>query len=250
MKHPHSSKILFAALACAAAATVSTAHAQATKAAAPAALQVKVGGVITPGSCTPAADALSFDMKKLNPASLKDNAETPLAPIVQRLSIKCQGDAAVALSVAGTAKAATVSEDALDHKATGINAEAKKGYIYDLVDAATSNTRIGRYVFQFRNFSYTTAAANGTAAKAVVVSSNDKAAWTNAADTAANAAQLKSDGTSYVSFADPATPAVPVSASLFDGDIMIGAVILPKSALTLNTDLSFRGETTITLSYL
>jgi hypothetical protein len=53
-----------------------------------------------------------------------------------------------------------------------------------------------------------------------------------------------------VSFADPATPAVPVSASLFDGDIMIGAVIQPKSALTLNTDLSFRGETTITLSYL
>lgn len=247
MKHQHSSKILFAALACAAAATASTANAQP---ASPAALQVKVGGVITPGSCTPAADALAFDMKKVNPASLKEKAETPLAPIVQRLSITCQGDAGVALSVAGTARAATASEDALDHKGAGISAEAKKGYIYDLVDAATSNTRIGRYVFQFRNFSYTTAAANGTAAKAVVVSSSDKAAWTNAADTAANAAQLKSDGTSFVSFADPATPTVPVSASLFDGDIMIGAVIQPKSALTLNTDLTFRGETTITLSYL
>lgn len=189
-------------------------------------------------------------MKKINPASLKEKAETPLAPIVQPLSIKCDGgDASVALSVAGTLKAPTASDTALDHKATGIQAEARRLHLR-LVDAATSTTRIGRYVFQFRNFQYTTAAATGTQAKALVVTSSDRAAWTNAADTAANAAQLKSDGTTYVTFSDPATPTVPVSASLFNGDIVIGAVIRPKSELTINTDLTFRGETTITLSYL
>lgn len=250
MKHFHSSKILFAALACAAGTTASAANPPAA-ASAPTALNVKVSGVISPGSCTPTSGAISFDMKKVSPASLKDDAETPLAPIVQPLSIKCDGgDAAVALSVAGTVKAAIISEDALNHKATGISAGAKKGYIYDLVDAATSATRIGRYVFQFRNFRYTAAAANGVAAAALVVTSPDRAAWTSAANTAANAAQLKSDGSSFVSFADPATPDVPVSASLFSGDIVIGAVIQPKSALTLNNDLAFRGETTITLSYL
>lgn len=245
MKHSHTRKILFAVLACA-----GSAAASAQNAPAPSTLNVAVGGVISPGSCTPTSGAIAFDMKKINPASLKDKAETPLAPIVQPLSIKCDGDAAVALSVAGTVKAPTPSDAALDHKATGIQAEAKKGYIYDLVDAATSTTRIGRYVFQFRNFQYTTAAANGKQAKALVVTSSDRAAWANAADTAANAAQLKSDGTTYVTFADPATPTVPVSASLFNGDIVIGAVIQPKSELTINTDLTFRGETTITLSYL
>lgn len=250
MKHCYTRKLLFAALAFAGGATASAQNAPAA-APAPSTLNVTVGGLISPGSCTPTSGAISFDMTKINPASLKDKTETPLAPIVQPLSIKCDGgDAAVALSVAGTVKAAKPSDTALDHKATGIQAEAKKGYIYDLVDVATSNTRIGRYLFQFRNFQYTAAAANSKPTKALVVTSSDRAAWANAADTAANAAQLKSDGTTYVTFADPATPTVPVSASLFNGDIVVGAVIQPKSELTINTDLAFRGETTITLSYL
>ncbi|MFY2995830.1 hypothetical protein ACOTH8_21145 [Achromobacter xylosoxidans] len=250
MKHFQIRKILFAVLACAGFATASAQNAPAA-APAPSTLNVAVGGVISPGSCAPTSGAISFDMKKINPASLKEKVETPLAPIVQPLSIKCDGgDAAVALSVAGTVKAATPSDNALEHKATGIQAEAKKGYIYDLVDAATSTTRIGRYVFQFRNFQYTIGATNSKPAKALVVTSSDRAAWATAADTAANAAQLKSDGTTYVTFADLATPTVPVSASLFNGDIVIGAVIQPKSELTINNDLTFRGETTITLSYL
>ncbi|MCD0504410.1 hypothetical protein LPZ50_15490, partial [Bordetella petrii] len=73
-------------------------------------------------------------------------------------------------------------------------------------------------------------AANGKQAKALVVTSSDRAAWASAADTAAKAAQLKSDGTTFVTFADPATPTVPVSASLFNGDIVIGATIQPGAA--------------------
>lgn len=245
MKHSHFPKLLFVALACAAGAAASAATPAATGS-----LNVVVGGVISPGSCTPASGAISFDMKKVGPASLKNAAETPLAPIVQPLSIKCDGDASVALSVAGTVKAATASDAALDHRGTGIRAEAQKGYIYDLVDAATSTARIGRYVFQFRNFRYTTAAASSAAAKALVVTSNDKTAWTNAADSAANAGQLKADGSSFVTFVDPAAPTVPIAASLFSGDIVVGAVIQPKSELKLNDELTFRGETTITLSYL
>ncbi|CAB3892246.1 MAG: hypothetical protein ACWGIK_01205 [Achromobacter pulmonis] len=253
MNHLQSSKILLAALACAAGAVTSVdASAAPSAPAGTAGLNVAVGGVITPGSCTPAAKSVAFDLKKINPASLKEKAETPLAPIVQPLSIKCDGgDAAVALSVTGALKAAKAYDESLDHKATGIRAASKKGYIYDLVDAATATNRIGRYVFQFRNFRYTTAAAtDGKAVKALVASSEDRAAWSTAADTDENAAQLKSDGSNYVTFVDAATPTVPVRASLFDGDIVIGAVVSPKSELTLNDNLTFRGEATITLSYL
>lgn len=248
MKQIQIRHLLFVMLACSGGAVASAQTAPA--AATPATLNVAVGGVISPGSCTPASSAIAFDLNKINPASLKDKAETPIAPIVQALSIKCDGDAAVALSVAGAAKAATPSEAALDHKATGIQAEAKKGYIYDLVDVATATKRIGRYAFQFRNFTYTTSADNAKPLKAGVVTSSDRASWTLAADTAANAAQLKSDGSTFVSFVDPGTPAVPVSAKEFNGSIVIGAAILPKSELTINDELKFRGETTITLSYL
>ena len=65
------------------------------------------------------------------------------------------------MSVGGSSNLAVPDENGLKHTATGIVAEAKKGYIYDLVDQATSKERIGRYVFQFRNFRYTTTAANG-----------------------------------------------------------------------------------------
>lgn len=217
----------------------------------PAGLNVSVGGVISPGSCTPTSNAVSFDIKKINPNSLKEKAETPLAPIVQPLSIKCDGgDAAVTLSVTGALMAPKESEEALDHKSTGIKADAKKGYIYDLVDSATATSRIGRYVFQFRDFSFTTAAANGKPEKALIASSVDRAAWATAADTAANAAQLKSDGSTYVTFVAADKTGVPVTASLFSGNIVVGAVISPKSELKLNDNLTFRGETTITLSYL
>ncbi|MFY4258920.1 hypothetical protein ACOTCG_15090 [Achromobacter xylosoxidans] len=252
MKQIQSRHLLFAILACAASAAASAQSSTATPTAAatPSTLNVAVGGVISPGSCTPASSAIAFDLNKINPTSLKDKAETPLAPIVQDLSIKCDGDTSVALSVAGTAKAAAPSDAAFDHKATGIQAEAKKGYIYDLVDVATTTKRIGRYVFQFRNFTYTTSADNAKALKATVVTSSDRASWTSVAETTANAAQLKSDGSTFVSFANPATPAVPVSAKEFDGSIVIGAAIVPKSELTINDELKFRGETTITLSYL
>ena len=66
------------------------------------------------------------------------------------------------MSVGGSSNLAVPDENGLKHTATGIVAEAKKGYIYDLVDQATSKERIGRYVFQFRKyFRYTTTAANG-----------------------------------------------------------------------------------------
>jgi len=248
MKQIQIRHLLFVMLACSGGAVASAQTAPA--AATPATLNVAVGGVISPGSCTPASSAIAFDLNKINPASLKDKIETPIAPIVQALSITCDGNTAIALSVAGSAKAATPLDTAFDHKATGIQAEAKKGYIYDLVDVDTATKRIGRYVFQFRNFTYTTTADEAKPQKAAVVTSSNRTSWTTATDTEANAAQLKSDGSNFVSFADPKTPAVPVSAKEFDGSIVIGAAIVPKSELTINDELKFRGETTITLSYL
>ena len=198
---------------------------------------------------------IKFNETKVNVDSLKDTAETPLPPAVQSFSITCEsGDAAIALSVGGSSNLAVPDENGLKHTATGIVAEAKKGYIYDLVDQATSKERIGRYVFQFRNFRYTTTAANGKSTKTVVVTSADKATWATAADTATHASQLKSDGSTFVTFAESGQSTVPVAAKEFSGDIVIGAVIQSKTALKealkISSDLAFYGTTTLVLSYI
>lgn len=269
MKHIQSSKILLALLACAAGvATVvsmpAAAQSDAPAAAAagapgaasvPSSLNVAVGGTITPGSCKPTLAEIKFNETKVNGNSLKETAETPLPPVVQSFSITCEsGDAAIALSVGGSSNLAVPEETGLTHTATGIVAEAKKGYIYDLVDQATSKERIGRYVFQFRNFRYTTTAANGKSTKTVVVTSADKATWATAADTATHASQLKSDGSTFVTFAESGQSTVPVAAKEFSGDIVIGAVIQPKTALKaalkISSDLAFYGTTTLVLSYI
>ena len=208
-----------------------------------------------PGSCKPTLAEIKFNETKVNVDSLKDTAETPLPPAVQSFSITCEsGDAAIALSVGGSSNLAVPDENGLKHTATGIVAEAKKGYIYDLVDQATSKERIGRYVFQFRNFRYTTTAANGKSTKTVVVTSADKATWATAADTATHASQLKSDGSTFVTFAESGQSTVPVAAKEFSGDIVIGAVIQSKTALKealkISSDLAFYGTTTLVLSYI
>ncbi|MEE9889485.1 MAG: hypothetical protein PBU96_08590 [Stenotrophomonas geniculata] len=249
MKRSQFCKAMFAALACAS--SVTAVAATTPTPTGPVGLNVKVGGVISPGSCTPESGAVSFDMKKIRPTALLEKAATPLAAAAQPLVIKCDGgDTAVMLSVAGAVMAAVASDKELTHASAGINAGAKSGYIYDLVDAKDSSKRIGRYAFQFRNFRYKTAASTTAASDAVVVTSTDKVTWAKAAETATNAAQLKADGSSYLTFADPATPAVPVRASVFSGNVVIGAALQPKSELVITDDLTFRGETTITLAYL
>ena len=130
-------------------------------ASAPSSLNVAVGGTITPGSCKPTLAEIKFNETKVNVDSLKDTAETPLPPAVQSFSITCEsGDAAIALSVGGSSNLAVPDENGLKHTATGIVAEAKRLYLRS-GRPATSKERIGRYVFQFRNFRYTTTAANG-----------------------------------------------------------------------------------------
>ncbi len=261
MKHIQYSKILRAVLACAAGvavvvpivATAQSTGAASTPAAAGSAtvnLNVAVGGTLTPGSCTPDAGDVNFNLNKINVDSLRDKTETPLAPIVQSLTIKCDADTRVALSARGDTNLPVASETGLTHVATGIVAEAKKGYIYDLVDQATSKERIGRYVLQFRDFRYTTGSSNGTPLKALVVTSADKNTWVNAADSVAHASQLKADGSTFVSFAAEGKVSEAVMAKLFTGNIVIGAVILPKSQLKVNADLAFHGTTIITLSYI
>ena len=156
------------------------------------------------------------------------------------------------MSVGGSSNLAVPDENGLKHTATGIVAEAK-GYIYDLVDQATSKERIGRYVFQFRNFRYDHGRERKST-KTVVVTSADKATWATAADTATHASQLKSDGSTFVTFAESGQSTVPVAAKEFSGDIVIGAVIQSKTALKealkISSDLAFYGTTTLVLSYI
>jgi hypothetical protein len=85
----------------------------------------------------------------------------------------------------------------------------------------------------------------------VVIKSDDKVSWSysdnlNGWDTA----QLKRDGSNYVSFADTKANTVPVLASTFEGDLMISPLILAKKDLKLTGDLKFEGGATITLNYL
>ena len=251
MKHIQTSKILFAALACVMGATATAAdNAPASPSSAkagPVTLQVKVGGSIKPGNCKPTS-ALDFSMQAMNPASLSEKNETPMAPVDQDLTITCTGaDTMIALSAGSSTMAPTANDDALDHKGAGIKAAGKGGYIYDLVDEKGAN-RIGRYVFQFQGFTYKT--ENGKDALAAdVISSTDRAAWTIAVNANDNAGQLKADGTNYISFA-ALKGTTPVAASSFTGKVRIGAVISPKSKLTITEKLEFRGGTTITLTYI
>lgn len=215
-----------------------------------AAFQLNVGGVISPGSCTIAQGPLVFDMNAIDSASLSKKDETPIAPLSSKLSITCgSANAAFALSVTAANKSSTTTPvtTQLAHMSTGIKAD--QVYVYDLV-SSTDGTRVGRYAFQFRDFTYQKTGAGETSHKAQVITSSDRATWANAANTDANSGQLKNDGTTFVSFADPAATSTPVRANIFEGNVVIGAVIRPTSEFSTANELSFQGAATITLTYL
>ncbi|MBB1627539.1 hypothetical protein [Achromobacter sp. UMC71] len=245
MKH-HSSKLFAALVACAASAG---ALAQTAPAAAPS-FKITVTGTIAPGSCTPSSGDLTFDMKSINPKSLNADKVTTLSGITQKVKITCTADTAIALNVTGSTKASgkAYGSNMDNHPAGTSTYEAS---LYDLVNPSDSNSRVGVYAMQFRNFTYTGGGTGSVATKAVVIKSDDKVSWSysdnlNGWDTA----QLKRDGSNYVSFADTKANTVPVLASTFEGDLMISPLILAKKDLKLTGDLKFEGGATITLNYL
>ncbi|MEK6290397.1 MAG: hypothetical protein V4793_03240 [Paraburkholderia tropica] len=249
MKHQRiRSKILLAALTGVTSATVAAVPPVAPQTSS--AIQLSVGGVISPGSCTIAQGPLAFDMKAINAASLSKKDETPIAPLSSKLSITCgSANASFTLSVSNTNKSSTVPVTTqLTHAGTGIKAD--QAYVYDLFNPAEGNKRIGRYAFQFRDFTYKKMGEGETRQKALVVTSADKVTWANGADTDANSGQLKNDGSTYVSFADKAATGTPVRANSFEGNIVVGAVIRPTSEFSTANELSFEGSATITLTYL
>ncbi|WP_186182708.1 DUF1120 domain-containing protein [Burkholderia gladioli] len=249
MKH-QSSKLVVAILS-----AVSTAAMAADPAPTPAAtaagaptFEIKVTGTIKPGSCTPQQATLAYKLDDLTPSGLNNTDVTMLPGKSNNISITCTADTAIALSATSSSNIGTpYKQDINNHKA---GFSSHKGYLYDLVDSST-NKRVGVYGFQFRNFKYQGGGQTSALSPAVVVTSADKASWST--DSNLNnwdVAQLKNDGTSYVSFADPGAAGKPVLASLYQGEILVAPTISPKQELTLTGELAFQGSTTITLSYL
>ncbi|PCE27065.1 hypothetical protein BWP39_09775 [Paraburkholderia acidicola] len=211
--------------------------------------KISVTGTITPGSCTPASGNLTFDMKNINPKSLSNDAVTRLPGIAQKVRITCTADAAIALNVTGSTKASTAyGSDMEDHPA-GVS--TRQPFQYDLVNTANGNSLVGVYGMQFRNFTYTGGGTGSVATKAVIIQSDDKNSWSyTAKESGWNVAQLKKDGSNYVSFADTNANTTPVLASVFEGDLLIAPLILAKKDLKLTGDLKFEGGAVITLNYL
>lgn len=245
MKH-HSSKLLAALLACAAS---TGALAQTAPAAAPS-FKINVTGTITPGSCTPASGDLTFDMKSINPKSLNNDKVTMLSGITNKIKITCTADTAIALNVTGYTKASKTYGSNMESHPAGTS--TTEDSLYDLVNPADGNSRVGVYAMQFRNFVYTGGGTGAVASKAEIIKSDDKNSWSNntSSPNGWNTAQLKKDGSNYVSFADPKANTTPVLASTFEGELMLAPLILAKKDLKLTGDLKFEGGATITLNYL
>lgn len=246
MKH-QSSTLAVALLTCA----VSTAAMAADPAPKPSAtpsFEIKVTGTIKPGSCTPQQPTLVYKTDDLTPSGLNNTTVTMLKGMSSNISIACTADTAIALSATANSNTSTPFATDINNHPSGFSTQ--KPYLYDLVDT-TTNTRVGVYGFQFRNFKYQGGGKTSTLSPAVVVTSGDKATWaTDSNLNNWNVAQLKNDGTTYVSFADPASPTKPVLASLYQGEILVAPTLRPKQEMTLTGDLAFQGSTTITLSYL
>ncbi|MFV7425498.1 hypothetical protein ACNPNN_20750 [Stenotrophomonas geniculata] len=211
--------------------------------------KINVTGTIAPGSCTPVTGDLTFDMKSINPRSLNNDAVTMLAGITNKVKITCTADTAIALNVTGSTKApGTYGSNVEDHPA-GMSTSAAN--VFDLVNPADGNKRVGVYLMQFRNFTYTGAAAGAVTAPAAVVKSTDKVTWSHSSSLNAwDSQQLKPDGSNYLSFADMNAKTAPVRASVFEGELVVAPTILAKKQLALTGDLKFEGGAVITLSYL
>ncbi|ALX85409.1 hypothetical protein APT56_20630 [Achromobacter denitrificans] len=247
MKH-HTSKLLSALLACAASTSV-MAQAAAPQAAAPS-FKINVTGTIAPGSCTPASGALTFDMKSINPKSLNNDKLTMLSAISNTIKITCTADTAIALNVTGYTKAPTAfGSNVNDHPAGMSTYEVS---LYDLVNPADNNSRVGVFGMQFRDFTYTGGGSGSVASKAEIIKSDDKNSWSNntSSPNGWDTAQLKKDGSNFISFADPKANTTPVLASVFEGKLVLAPTILAKKDLKLTGDLKFEGGATITLNYL
>lgn len=241
MKH-HTSKLFAALLACAAS-TGAVAQSAAPS------FKINVTGTIAPGSCTPSSGDLTFDMKSINPKSLNTDALTPLKGLTNKIKITCTADTSIALNIASATKSPQAYAANMEHSLENIKATPE--YLYDLVDTANGNKRVGVYGMQFRNFTYTGGGTGSVVTKAVIISSGDKKTWaanTNLTDWYMG--QLKNNGSSYVSFSDAATSTTPVLASVYEGDLVLAPQILPKKDLTITGDLKFEGGATITLNYL
>lgn len=241
----HISTLSAAVLACI---TSIGAMAQTAPAAAPS-FKINVTGTIAPGSCTPAASALTFDMKNINPKSLNVDKVTMLPALTNKVKITCTADTAIALNVTSSTSAPAKWDSELKNHPQGVS--TREPSLYDLVDPADGNKRIGVYGMQFRNFMYTGGGTGSTPTKASVIKSDDKVSWSYTSDQNGwDTAQLKRDGSNYVSFSDEKTQTVPALASVFEGELLIAPLILAKKDLKLTGDLKFEGGATITLNYL
>lgn len=241
MKH-HINKLLASLLTCAATTAVAQSSTPTFK--------INITGTIAPGSCIPSSGTVTFDMKTINPNSLNNDKETMLNGISNPIKITCTADTAIALNVTGYTKGPGEYQKDMPNHPAGMS--TWYGALYDLVNPADNNSRIGVYAMQFRDFTYSGGGAGSVVSKAEIITSDDKNSWVNKTSdpNGWNTAQLKKNGSNFISFADPKANTTPVLASEFEGKLILAPMFLAKKDLKLKGDVKFEGGATITLNYL
>ena len=180
-------------------------------ASAPSSLNVAVGGTITPGSCKPTLAEIKFNETKVNVDSLKDTAETrcrlPSNPFPSRArAVMRQSPCLSAAPVIWRFLMKTAQAHGHGHRGRGQKA------ISTIWSTRQRRRSASAGMSSSSAISATTTAANRKSTKTVVVTSADKATWATAADTTTHASQLKSDGSTFVTFAESGQSTVPVAA--------------------------------------
>ncbi len=242
MKH-RNSKLLAALLACAASAGVMAQSNAPT-------FKINVIGTIAPGSCTPTTGDLTFDMKEINTKTLNNDKPTMLDMITKSVKITCSADTSIALSAQATQSASSAYTTNMENHTTA-KTYTSANALYDLVNAADTNSRVGVFAMQFRNFTYTGGGKGSTPSTALIIKSEDRNTWAYLANTNDwDAAQLKKNGSNLISFADKGANTVPVLASVYEGQLIVAPMLLPKKDLILTGDLKFTGGAVITLNYI
>ncbi|MBN3836265.1 DUF1120 domain-containing protein [Burkholderia sp. Ac-20344] len=212
---------------------VLTVVSQSVFASAPPTAELKVTGQIVPAACTVKL-ANNIDYGNIIAASLKTDKTNPLNEKDVGLTINCDANAKLALSVldnhAGTAS-------------TGLGTDNTILGVAGLPDAdffglnLSGGRNIGGYAVALKSVTVDSVATD-------VLGSPDKTTWTKSAD-----GLLDPTGTKVVSWGASGT-STPLAGKAVAGTVAVQAVIDKGSNLDLNNPINLDGSATLTVSYL
>jgi type 1 fimbria pilin len=191
-----------------------------------------VTGTISPTACDITLSKANLELGRISTSQLAAEKTTELAKQNVDVTVICQSAAKFALSAVDNAT----------------------GSAYDSADTSfglgktPDNENIGYF-----NMRFDETRLMGDTQPVIGLASTDKTNWTPALTTpgegSATAGPSVAHGSNYLAFGDSGTSTVK-NLALFDGTLEVRSFIAPTNELTLSTDVSFAGSTTIELNYL